>query len=202
MCATFGVSRMTARQALQELTNAGLVDRRRGQGTFVASRPVHRRAGVFLSFTEEMERRGLRASSQLLTAGLDRARPDEQRDLGLSAGDEVVRIVRARFADGVPIALEDAALPSVYAPVLGADLEHGSLHRALESMGPVATRALGTITARLARSSEVSLLDLPPHAALLLEVRIIFDQEGRAFERTETRYVADRYVIDVHHAHP
>ena len=68
--------------------------------------------------------------------------------------------------------------------------------------GPVATRALGTVTARLARSSEVALLDLPPHAALLVEVRLIFDQEGRAFERTETRYVADRYVIDVHHAHP
>jgi GntR family transcriptional regulator len=202
LCATFGVSRMTARQALQELTNAGLVDRRRGQGTFVASRPVHRRAGVFLSFTEEMERRGLQASSHLLSAGLDRARPEEQRVLGLDVGDQVVRIVRSRLADGVPLALEDAALPATYAAALDADLEHGSLHRVLESMGPVATRALGTITARLARSSEVALLDLPPHAALLVEVRIIFDQEGQAFERTETRYVADRYVIDVHHAHP
>ena len=46
--------------------------------------------------------------------------------------------------------------------------------------GPVATRALGTVTARLARSSEVALLDLPPHAALLVEVRLIFDQHGRA----------------------
>jgi GntR family transcriptional regulator len=202
LCATFGVSRMTVRQALQELTNAGLVDRRRGQGTFVASRPVHRRADVFLSFTEEMERRGLHASARVLSSGLQRARPEEQRDLGLSAGDEVVRIVRARFANGIPLALEDAALPAVYATVLGVDLEHGSLHRALEAMGPVATRALGTITARLARSSEVSLLDLPPHAALLVEVRTIFDQDGRAFERTETRYAADRYVIDVHHAHP
>ena len=202
LCATFGVSRMTARQALQELSKAGLVDRRRGQGTFVASRPVHRRAGVFLSFTEEMERRGLHASSKVLSAGLDRSRPEEQRDLGIAAGDEVVRIVRARFADGVPLALEDAALPAAYLDVVQADLEKGSLHHALAAMGPVATRALGTITARLARSSEVSLLDLPPHAALLVEVRIIFDQEGRAFERTETRYVADRYVIDVHHAHP
>ena len=120
LCATFGVSRMTARQALQELSNAGLVDRRRGQGTFVASRPVHRRAGVFLSFTEEMERRGLHASSRLLSGGLDRARPEEQRDLALDPGQDVVRVVRVRFADGVPLALEDAALPPAYAEVLGA----------------------------------------------------------------------------------
>ena len=48
LCERFSVSRMTVRQALQELTNDGLVERRRGQGTFVAHRPVHRRPGVFL----------------------------------------------------------------------------------------------------------------------------------------------------------
>jgi DNA-binding GntR family transcriptional regulator len=35
-----------------------------------------------------------------------------------------------------------------------------------------------------------------------VELRVLFDQEGRVFERTETRYVADRYVIDVVHTHP
>ena len=64
------------------------------------------------------------------------------------------------------------------------------------------SRAVGTITARLARSSEVGLLDLPPHAALLVELRVLFDQHGQVFERTETRYVAERYVIDVVHTHP
>src|SRR3712207_8979135 len=58
LCERFSVSRMTVRQALQELTNDGLVERRRGQGTFVAHRPVHRRPGVFLSFTEEMNQIG------------------------------------------------------------------------------------------------------------------------------------------------
>jgi GntR family transcriptional regulator len=66
----------------------------------------------------------------------------------------------------------------------------------------VATRATGTITARLARASETELLDLAPQSALLVELRILFDQNGRVFERTETRYAADRYVIDVVHTHP
>jgi len=202
LCERFSVSRMTVRQALQELTNDGLVERRRGQGTFVAHRPVHRRPGVFLSFTEEMNRRGVQATSRLLTAGMDDPRRSEVLDLGLAPGGQVVRIVRVRLADGVPVALEDAALVPELGDVLEEDLGGGSLHGALERRGVVATRATGTITARLARAGETELLDLAPPSALLVELRVLFDQEGRVFERTETRYVADRYVIDVVHTHP
>jgi GntR family transcriptional regulator len=202
LCERFSVSRMTVRQALQELTNDGLVERRRGQGTFVAHRPVHRRPGVFLSFTEEMNRRGVQASSRLLSAGMDDPRRSEALDLGLAPGSQVVRVVRVRLADGVPVALEDAALVPELGGVLDEDLAVGSLHSALERRGVVATRATGTITARLARASETALLDLAPQSALLVELRILFDQESRVFERTETRYAADRYVIDVVHTHP
>jgi GntR family transcriptional regulator len=202
LCERFSVSRMTVRQALQELTNDGLVERRRGQGTFVAHRPVHRRPGVFLSFTEEMNRRGMQATSRLLWAGMDDARRSEVEDLGLAPDSQVVRIVRVRLADGVPVALEDAALVPELRDVLDEDLGGGSLHGALERRGVVATRATGTIRARLARASETELLDLAPQSALLVELRVLFDQDGRVFERTETRYVADRYVIDVVHTHP
>lgn len=202
LCERFSVSRMTVRQALQELTNDGLVDRRRGQGTFVSQRPVHRRPGVFLSFSEEMARRGAMATSRLLDASVTHARPVESVDLSLGDAADVVRVVRVRLADGTPVALEDAALLPELAGVLDEDLATGSLHDALQRRGVVATRAVGTITARMARASETDLLDLPPQAALLVELRILFDQRGRAFERTETRYVADRYVIDVVHEHP
>jgi GntR family transcriptional regulator len=202
LCERFSVSRMTARQALAELSNDGLVERRRGQGTFVAHRPVHRRPGVFLSFTEEMSRRGMQATSRLLAAGMDDPRRIETLDLGLTPDSQVVRITRVRLADGVPVALEEAALIPELRDVLDQDLGGGSLHGALAGRGVVATRATGTITARLARASETELLDLAPQSALLVELRILFDQNGRVFERTETRYAADRYVIDVVHTHP
>lgn len=202
LCEQFSVSRMTVRQALQSLANAGLVDRRRGQGTFVASRPMHRRPGQFLSFTEEMARRGLTAGSVLLSSETSRPTPQEVEDMDLAPGEQVLRIVRVRRANNVPIALEHAALAASMVPGLEADLEGGSMHQALLDHGITATRAIGSISARLARSSETDLLDLPPNAALLVEVRILFDQKGRIFERTETRYAADRYVIDVVHTHP
>lgn len=202
LCERFSVSRMTVRQALQSLTSAGLVERRRGRGTFVANRPMHRRPGQFLSFTEEMARRGLTAASVLLSTEVARPTPQEIEDMDLAAGEQVLRIVRVRRANNVPIALEHAALTASMVPGLEADLEGGSMHQALLEHGIIATRAVGSISARLARSSETELLDLPPNAALLVEVRILFDQHGRIFERTETRYVADRYVIDVVHTHP
>ncbi|HYO18260.1 MAG TPA: GntR family transcriptional regulator [Dermatophilaceae bacterium] len=202
LCQEFSVSRMTVRQALQSLANAGLVDRRRGRGTFVASRPMHRRPGQFLSFTEEMARRGLSASSLLLSSELSRPTPQEVDDMDLAAGELVLRIARVRLANKVPIALEHAALATSLVPTLEADLVGGSMHQALLDHGIIATRAVGSISARLARSSETDLLDLPPNTALLVEVRILFDQNGRVFERTETRYAADRYVIDVVHTHP
>ena len=86
--------------------------------------------------------------------------------------------------------------------MLDADLTTGSLHEALEQLGVVATSASGTVTARAARRAEAASLDIPTRSALLVELRLLFDQHGRPFERTETRYVADRYVIDVIHVHP
>jgi GntR family transcriptional regulator len=197
LCARFGVSRMTARHAVQTLAAEGLLYRRRGHGTFVAVKPFHRRMGTLLSFTEEMRLRGLRASSRVLEAGRAAARPDEAAALELAPRDPIILVYRVRMADGVPVALERVALPPECAAVLERDLETGSLHAALEAVGRVPTIARGSVTARLSTAEEQELLMLPSRSALLIEQRTITDQDGAPVERTETRYSSDRYVFDV-----
>lgn len=195
LSARFGVSRMTARHAVQNLAQAGLVDRRRGSGTFVAAPPLHRQDGVLLSFTEDMARRGMSVSSRLLSAELTTA-PDDAVALGLAPTAMVVRIDRVRFADGLPMARERVVLPGEFARVLESDLEAGSLHEALRLLGRRMNRASGHVTARMANADEARLLQLSPPAAMLVEWRTIYDDQDRKVERTETAYVGTRWVMD------
>jgi GntR family transcriptional regulator len=196
LAARFGVSRMTARQAVQNLAAEGLVQRRRGAGTFVAPRPIHRHEGSLMSFTEDMRRRGMKASSRLLEAGLRPATTADLEALRLPDGARVVAISRLRLADGVPLAIEHAALPAECAGVLADDLETGSLHDSLAATGrrPILSRSW--IRARLATAAEARLLEIPPRSALLIERRIIYDGHDQPLEHTETAYNAANYAID------
>src|ERR1044071_10243860 len=63
---THKVSLMTARHALAGLEREGLVERRRGAGTFVASPKIH--FNKLMSYTEHMSSRGLNPRSQVLVA--------------------------------------------------------------------------------------------------------------------------------------
>ncbi|MCU1637925.1 MAG: GntR family transcriptional regulator [Microbacteriaceae bacterium] len=191
----FSVSRMTARQAVQNLAKSGLVERRQGAGTFVAPPLLHRREGVLLSFTEDMRRRGMKSSSRLLTGEVVIS-PEDAIALGLQPSSWVVRLERVRFADEMPLAIERVFLPGEFSAVLDYDLEHGSLHDALRDMGRQISHAHGYVTARLATSAEAEILGLTTPAPLLVESRTIYDTVERPVERTETCYVASRWVID------
>lgn len=191
----FQASRMTARRAFNILAGDGLIERRRRVGSIVLPRPLHREEAVLHSFTDEMRRRGMTASSRVLSAqvGVD---PEAAARLTLDPSAWVVTIRRVRCGDGTPLALETTALPGEYAAVLDADLEHGSLHAALAALGRRMVRATGFVTARLADPDEARLLDLTPPAALLMETRLINDAEGRHVESTQTAYAGGRWVLD------
>lgn len=198
LCAEFGVSRMTARHAMARLADDGLVERDPGRGTFVAEPPSHRRADSLMTFSREMRRLGRAPSSRLVSRATRAALPAEAADLGLRADEGVVELRRIRIADARPITVETAVLPERCAPlVLEADLEDGSLHDALIGGGLVPTRGHATIGAEAASPADAALLAMRPGDPLLVERRVIYDQHGRPLERTESRYAAERYALDV-----
>lgn len=196
VAARFSVSRMTARSAIQHVVNEGLIVRRQGAGTFTREAPLHRHEGLLMSFTADMERRGLEASSRLITAELRRGARAETSALGLPIDHKVVAIKRVRLADDTPLALETAVIPPDCVSVLGTDLEEGSLHDALTRLGRAPAVAHSWISSRLATSSEAALLNMATSEPLLVERRIVEDERGDPVEFTETAYVASKYVID------
>lgn len=176
---------------------AGLIYRVPGIGTFVAEPQVRRHAATLRSFTGEMELRGQTADSKVLAREMRRGTQQEIAALRLPPGASVVHLRRLRRADGQPMALQDVVLPPSCSAVLEADLEHGSLHAALSALGEAPTSATGTQLAVLADGQEAALLSIEPGAALLVERRLISNQDGVPLERTETRYVGERYVFHI-----
>jgi len=193
LCQEFNVSRMTARQAVQLLVNEHLVERRRGRGTFVASRKVPRALGSPLSFTESMRKRGLTATSRPIESRITSSNDVEAQALGITSGDPIYVIERVRLADAIPMAIERVALPTSVAAVINTDLETGSLHVAFAASGMIPSKAHADVSARLSTEWEQEQLEIGPNTVVLVEERTIFDQEDRVLEHTVTLYAADRY---------
>jgi GntR family transcriptional regulator len=195
LCERFGVSRMTARAAVQRLVQDGLVYRVPGRGTFVAAPRANRTAGHILSFSDEMRRKGRVPSSRVIERRKRRATDDEERRLGVR---DVVVLRRLRLADGKPLALERAVFPGArVSEVLDGDLEHRSLFEALVNAELVPTSGKAALAAEAATAEDARLLRVRKGAPLLVERRLIHDQDGRPLEWTESRYVGSRYGIDV-----
>lgn len=198
LCREFGVSRMTARNAVQRLVEDGLVQRVPGLGTFVAEPAQHRQASNLLSFSDEMRQLGRRPSSRVLRRRVRPADEREARRLKLGSGAEVLVLERLRLADDVPVARETARMPTRLREIVeSADLERASLHATLVAHDVVPVSGYATINARAATARDAKLLSVGRGSPLLVEERLIVDQAGRAVELTESRYAADRYGLDV-----
>jgi len=198
LCREFGVSRMTARNAMQRLTEDGLVQRIPGLGSFVVEPPAHRYADRLQAFTHEMRRLGRVPSSTLLAREIRPATDGEASALQVRPAEPVVAIRRIRHADGVATAIETAVLVRRTEDiVMAADLETGSLHEALAAAGLHLRRGYATITAEAATPDDARLLGVVEGDALLVERRTILDVHGRPVEATESRYPGGRYALDV-----
>jgi GntR family transcriptional regulator len=198
LCAEFGVSRMTARHAMSQLADEGLVRRDPGRGTFVAEPPTHRRANFLMTFSHEMRRQGRVPSSRIVERCVRPPTDAERASLRTARNSDVVVLRRVRLADHVPVAVEWAVLsPRCVEAVMAADLETGSLHEALIAEGMVPTRGKSSIGAEAANADDAVLLGVDAGEPMLVERRLIFDQRGRPIERTESRYAADRYGLNV-----
>jgi GntR family transcriptional regulator len=198
LCAEFGVSRMTARNAMHRLAEEGLILRLPGRGSFVAEPPAHRRADRLTSFSSEMRRRGRVPTSVIVARDIRPAGRGAALDLRIRESDPIVFLQRVRCADGEPIAVETTRLVgSLSVAVMAADLRHDSLHATLAEAGWGLRKGTATVTAASASTEDARLLGVTPGAPMLVERRVIVDGQGRPLEATETRYAAERYAIDV-----
>jgi len=129
----FQVSRTTANKALASLVSEGVLEFRKGLGTFVRRDVIDYDVRSLVSFTEKASAAGKTPRTELLTFG----------KLGVSEVDDTVRTAlgidddallwgmeRVRFADDVPVILEHRYVVEAHCPKLTRAQAEGSLYRA------------------------------------------------------------------------
>ena len=187
------VSRVTARNAIDQLVTQGLIVRRRGSGNYIAphlEQPLSR----LTSFSEELQRRGYKPGSKWLVRAVSNATPEEQRGLDISPKGravKVARLARLRLADDVGMAYEATVLPQHVLPDPTA--VEGSLYEYLDAIGQAPVRALQHIRAANSPAWLAELLGVPVGHAVLDITRTGFLASGQIIELTHSYSRSDYY---------
>ena len=194
------VSRVTARKAIDQLVEQGLVVRRRGSGNYIAPR-IEQPLSNLTSFSEQLAQRGYVPGSRWLKRSVVTPTPDEQLSLGLSPYSKVARLERLRLADDVVMAYEVSVLPQSI--LANPDLIGNSLYQYLETIGKAPARALQHIRAMNASAELARQLGVPEGQAVLYITRIAYLESGEAMELTHSYCHSDHYdfVAEMRRAH-
>jgi len=189
------VSLMTARHALATLEREGIVERRRGVGTFVSAPKIH--FNKLMSYTEQMAARNLAAASKILGAELIDYEPDAAARLGLLPTDQLIRLERLRHACEEPFALETCYLSAAEFPgLLAAQLEHDSLFATIERNYEVKLGyADEEIDATAADPVISELLNVPRREPLLRIRQVIYSTKDKPLIYVLGIYRSDRHNL-------
>ncbi|HEX2804970.1 MAG TPA: GntR family transcriptional regulator [Kineosporiaceae bacterium] len=197
LSASWGISRPTARRAIQELVGQGLLVRRRGVGTQVVNAQLRRSASLS-SLHHDLAQAGRTPGTTVLELGTVPADEQIASALGLSTGAPVVYMERVRLADGEPLALmRNWLIPEVVEGLTTHELESSGLYQLLSNrrvQPHVADRVLG---AKVATRAEARALHLKPGAALVTMQVTIQDVTGRPFDFGRHVYNADEYTVEM-----
>lgn len=189
------VSLMTARHALAGLEREGLVERRRGAGTFVAPPKIH--FNKLMSYTEQMAGRSLSASSKVLSLTVINHEQEIAARLALPASSRLVKLERLRLGAGEPFALETCYLSAEeFNGLTEASLDRGSLFSTLEhDYGLEIAHADEEIDATPADPRSARLLNVPQGLPILRIRQVIYSTTGKATIYVLGLYRSDRHTL-------
>ncbi|MBL8518751.1 MAG: GntR family transcriptional regulator [Betaproteobacteria bacterium] len=187
---SLGLSRVTARKAIDQLVEQGLIVRRRGSGNYIAPR-LEQPLSRLSSFSEELRRRGHIPNSTWLRRAITEASPEEAHALGIAPGSKVARLQRLRLADDVVMAYEVSVIPQ--AMLSRPDQVEGSLYEYLAQAGRAPTRAVQHLRAMNADPQLAAQLRVAVGQAVLFITRVGYLDSGEAIELTHSYCRSDYY---------
>lgn len=193
----FGVTLMTLRQALEVLERDGLITRRHGLGTFVASPSVDYDILHFRAFAGDLTAVGEDVTTRFLRAQFARADRGAARELGLGPGARVFVLERLRLVDGHPTSFQASHLPAALGvEVAKADLAVTPLHHVLAfKVGIEITGARETVSAETLPARAARELGCAPGVPCFRSDRVSTDAESRPVVYDRVFIPGDRFRI-------
>ena len=200
LCELYGVSRTVVRQALLELELEGVINRRKGRGTFIALPKINEGLIQKLTgFYQDMVERGLKPGTKVLHQNVEPASEKVANFLGIKPADQVIDILRLRYINEEPIQLVTTYIPFEICPGLAqVDLTDLSLYEYLEKeCGIFIAKGRRYIEAVLANETEAELLGIERGAPLLMLDSISFSESGQPIEYYKALHRGDRSRFEV-----
>ena len=200
LCALYRVSRTVVRQALRELELEGVINRRKGKGTFISLPKISEGLVQKLTgFYQDMVERGLKPVTKVLHQNVTPANEKVARFLNIKPGEQVIDILRLRFINAEPIQMVTTYIPFEICPALATvDLTDRSLYEFLEKeCGVFIAKGHRYIEAVLANASEAALLGIESCAPLLMLDSISYSESGQPVEYYHALHRGDRSRFEV-----
>ncbi|WP_025724510.1 GntR family transcriptional regulator [Acholeplasma granularum] len=195
----YNVSRMTVRQALNNLVNEGYLYRHKGKGTFISERKIEKNIHGVRSFTEEMAAMNRKVSNKILKFEKILVPNTIADKLFLSKKDEVYHIERVRYGDETPVLYEQLYIPvKLFKTIEESDLKHSFYEYVEKQMGFQISHCLQSIEAIKTPEEIHNILAVKENDPTLLIVRNTFLSNGRPFEYVKSFYRGDQYKFVQH----
>jgi GntR family transcriptional regulator len=193
LLARFAVSRITVRRAVQNLIQRGMVEIRRGRGTFVLAPAVSQELTKLTGFVEDMNVHGRKASARVVSQGVVAASARVARQLGIGKGTRVMRIERVRLADSVPMSFDETYLPlDIGRKIVRDDLRVKPIFTLLEDKyGIPLKEAEYSMEAAAASAHVAEALGVPEGAPIFRIERTSFTTEGLPIDYEMLSYRGD-----------
>jgi GntR family transcriptional regulator len=195
----YEVSRATVRQALAGLVADGLLEIRRGLGTYVRPTAMEHKLGGFYTFSREIERHGMVPGTRVRGLRVEPADEHVASALGVPEGTRVVALSRIRLADHDPIVSETSYLPASRFPGLErVDFSRARLYDTLTTAyGVRPVRARETFEPVLLRAEEARVLEARRGDPALRVERTTYDGDDAIIEYCRSTVRADRFRYSV-----
>ena len=167
-----GCARSTVQRAMRDLSDAGLVERKRKGGTHVRTDPVTR-ATLDIPITRlEVEKRGGVYGYRLIEIGVETIPPEVAGRFELAERGRMLRVRAVHLADHRPLIHEDRWISTDTVPgILEVDLARDSANEWLVRHAPY-TRCDMRFYARAADDRTAAILDVEAASALLIIERV------------------------------